>query len=180
MDGEDIYRHPPIFFRNKERKSDYLCIQERITRKLLEATESRTVTEFLVKLVYGEDFHLPARLLHTKIGACRNGVLDLASAVEKVESYNNFRGSELAREIQHLHHKGYVMEARFGREGSPVIYITPPYWTHQASNYEEGRSRLYSQLERDIMKTQICKSLRQLEPDELDDTELYGIRAWWD
>jgi len=180
MDGEDIYRRPPICFGDKLRESEYMSIQERITQKILEATESRNVTEFLVKLVYGEDFHLPARLLDTKIEAHGSQVLDLADAIEQIESYNNFQGPKLACQLQYLHNMGYVMEARFGREGSPVIYINPPYWTNQASNdTEEARIELTAR-ERAEIKKRIVESLKRLEPDELDDTGLYGIRAWWD
>lgn len=180
MDGEDIYRQPPIFFGDKFRESEYLSLQERVTEKILDATESRNVTEFLVKLVYGEDFHLPARLLDTKIDAHGQRVLELADAIEQIQSYNNFRGPDLACQLQYLHQKGYIMNARFGREGSPVIYIKPPYWTNQASNGQRDSKRPYSEAERNEMKTEILKSLKRLDPDELNDTGLYGIRAWWD
>ena len=181
MDGEDIYKRPPIFFgNNKLGASEYLSVQDRITSKLLEATESRTVTEFLVKLVYGEDFHLPARLLDTKIEASGQRVLDLAEAIEQIQSYNNFRGARLSCQLQHLHHKGYVMDAKFGRECSPVIYINPPYWTNQSSNAKDRDARQYSESERKLMREEIYRSLKRIEPDELDDTELHGIRAWWD
>ncbi len=43
------------------------------------------------------------------------------------------------------------MEAKFGREGSPVLYINPPYWTNQASNWvkrEEYSPRKYTENER--------------------------------
>ena len=180
MDGEDIYRRPPIFFGDKFRESEYLSVQERVTQRILEATESRNVTEFLVKLVYGEDFHLPARLLDTKIDAHGQHVLELADAIEQIQSYNNFRGPKLACQLQYLHHKGYVMGAKFGREGSPVIYLSPPYWSNQASNSNDENGRQYSETERTVMRNEIMKSLKRLDPDELEDTGLFGVRAWWD
>jgi hypothetical protein len=180
MGGEDIYKRPPISFGDKLKESKYLSIQDRITNSLLQATESATVTEFLVKLVYGEDFHMPARLLDTKIDAHGQRVLELADAIEQIQSYNNFRGPQLACQLQYLHQRGCVMDARFGREASPVIYLNPPYWTNQASNNTQGEGRPYSKLERDVMKNEILKSLKRLQPDELDYTEPYGIRAWWD
>jgi hypothetical protein len=133
-----------------------------------------------VKLVYGEDFHLPARLLDTKIDAHGQRVLELADAIEQIQSYNNFRGPDLACQLQYLHQKGCIMYARFGREGSPVIYLNPPYWTNQASNSKQEKGRPYSEVERNAMKKEILKSLSRLEPDELDDAGTYGIRAWWD
>ncbi len=76
--SENIFERPPILFGDGSKKSEYLEKQKRATQSLLEATESNTVNEFLVKLIYGEDFFLPARLLDTKIeasgrGCCREG-----------------------------------------------------------------------------------------------------------
>jgi len=163
MDAEDIYK--------KER-----------ARKLLEATESNSVTEFLVKLVYGEDFYLPARLLDTKIESYGEDVLNLADAIEKIESYNNFRGKDVANAVRYLHDKGYVASAKFGREGSPVLYVRAPFWEHQASNYygDETKSRKYTDAEFQKMYKEIYDTLAELEPDELGETDYYGIRAWWD
>ena len=173
MDAESTYKKPP--------ESEYLEKQRKRTKKLLEVTESNTVTEFLVKLVYGEDFHLPARLLDTKIESRGEDVLNLADAIEKIELYNNFRGKKLAEEIRYLHHKGYIMDAKFGRGASPVIYINPPYWAHQASNYNgKSQGRKYSDYERNQMLDEIKKRLKRLDPDELYETDFYGVRAWWD
>ncbi len=118
--GENIYESPPILVGDGSRKSEYLEKQKRVTQSLLEVTESKTVTEFLVKLIYGEDFFLPVRLLETKVEASGGKVLELADAVEKVQSYNNFRGRSLAEAIRCLHNRGLVMHVRFGREGSPI------------------------------------------------------------
>jgi hypothetical protein len=179
MVGEDIYRRPPIFFGDRLRESQSLSVQERITKSLLAATDSNNVTEFLVKLIYGENFNLPARLLDTKIEASGPRVLELADAIEQIESYRNFRGPDLACQLQYLHYKGCIMEARFGRENSPVLYVKAPYWTHQASNGRDYVQRRYSESEYDAIKTEILKSLKRLRPDELDEAEAYGIRAWW-
>jgi len=45
---------------------------------------------------------------------------------------------------------------------------------------EIGWRWLYSEVERDAMKSEISKSLRRLDPDEMDDPHIYGIRTWWD
>src|SRR6266571_1866210 len=76
--GEIIYDNIPILFENESSRNEYSDRLKRITEKLLEASESKTVTEFLVKLVYGEDFCLPARLLDTKIEVHGERVLEIA------------------------------------------------------------------------------------------------------
>ena len=67
---------------------------------------------------------MPARLLNAKFDSHGQRVLELADTIEQVQSYNNFRGPKLACQLQHLHHKGYAIEARFGRERSPAATVT--------------------------------------------------------
>jgi len=181
--GENIYKNPPVYFGDAHKESDYLKKQKHVTDKLLEATDSKNPTEFMVKLIYGEDFCMPTRLLDTKYEVGGERVLELADAIENIESYNNFRGKYLAETLRYLHNKGYVMDARFGREGSPVLYVNPPYWQNQASNYmktENSDNRAYTHDEREQMYREIERKLEALEPDELDRYEAYGVRAWWD
>ena len=164
------------------------------TKKLLEATKARNVTEAMVKLVFGEDFALPVRLLNTQIEASGREVLELAEAISLIENYNNFVGSEVAKIVKRLHEEGLIMEARFGREGSPVLYIQPPYWEHQASNNGSNHGRRFSDQERREMFIRIREELAKAEPDELGFTRLlekgcyyedlpedpHEVRAWWD
>ena len=179
MSGEIIQDDMPISFEQAS-KNEYSEKARKVRQKLLEATNSKTVAEFLVKLVYGEDFHMPARLLDTQIEATGSMVLELADAVEKIEMYNNFFGKELAEAIRYLHNEGVLMRVSFGRESSPVVYMNAPYWTHQASNCTDGEQRKYTDEERTEMYRKILSTLRQFDPDELDLTEPHGIRAWWD
>ena len=182
--GENICEDKlPILFEDDDELNDYQRKQTEKTKKLLEATESENVTEFLVKLVYGEDFNLPVRLLDTKIEAHGERVLDLANAIEKIDSYNGFRGGNVAKAVRSLHHEGYIMEAKFGREGSPVLYINPPYWENQASNYvrKDGNSpKKYTEEKRTKMYQAIGQTLNETKPDELDVDHLGYVRAWWD
>ena len=186
MDGENIYRSPPIFFgTGSSEQNEYMKKQEEVTRKLLWATESKNVSEFLVKLVYGEDFHMPTRLLDTKIEAMYERVPELIDAIRLVKSYNNFRGEALSDVLRVLHERGYIMEIEFGREGSAVVYVQPPYWNYQASNYDRetlgtSSARKYGDVELEAMKKRIADALRELEPDELHETRFNTIRAWWD
>ncbi len=181
--AENIYEDPPVLSGERDKQGEYIERQKKITRKLLDATDSRNTTEFMVKLIYGEDFSLPVRMLDTKAEAYGEKVLELADAVEDIESYNNFRGKELAEALRYLHNKGYLSSVKFGREGSPVAYCSIPYWEHQASNYEpkEGyEPRKYTEQEREKMYLAIEQKLRELDPDELDRTEYDSVRAWWD
>jgi hypothetical protein len=184
MDGENIYENPPVYFgKDLDGENEYLRRQREKTRKLLEATDSKNATEMIVKLIYGDDFELPVRMLDTKVEAYGERVLELADGIEDVESYNDFMGKYVAEALRYLHKKGYVMGARFGREGSPVLYVNPPYWENQASNYVQKQGyapRKYTDSERESMYTAIKRKLKSLEPDELDRTEYYGVRAWWD
>ena len=182
--GENIYEDKlPILFGDDGELNEYQRKQNEKTKKLLDATESDNVTEFLVKLVYGEDFNLPVRLLGTKVEAHGERVLDLANAIEKIDSYNEFRGKQVASVVRSLHNRGYIMEAKFGREGSPVLYLQPPYWENQASNYvrkEEHSPRKYAEEERARMYRAIKQTLEETSPDELDVDHLGYVRAWWD
>src|SRR2546426_11602769 len=102
--GQNIYEDKlPILFGDDGELNEYQRKQSEKTKRLLEATESDNVTEFLVKLVYGEDFNLPVRLLDTKIEAHGQRVLDLAKAIEKIDSYNDFRGRQVADGVRSLH-----------------------------------------------------------------------------
>ncbi len=69
MEGENIYESPPVLFGDKSSESEYQRKQKEITKKLLDATDSRNTYEFLVKVIYGEDFSLPVRLYDTKAEA---------------------------------------------------------------------------------------------------------------
>src|SRR5437899_267412 len=170
--GENIYEDKvPIRFADDGELNEYQRKQNEKTKKLLEITESDTVKEFFVKLVYGEDFNLPVRLLDTKVEAHGERVLDLANAIEKIDSHNEFRGKQAASAVRSLHNEGYIMEAKFGREGSPVLYVQPPYWENQSSNFvrKEGYSpRKFAEEERARMYRAIRQTLDETSPDELD------------
>jgi hypothetical protein len=152
-----------------------------VERKLLKITKSKNLKEFLVKLIFGEDFNLPIRLLETKVEAQGKEVLDLANAIELIERYNAFEGKKLAEVVRYLHHKGLIMEIKFGREDSPVVYIKPPYWTNQASNSNtKKRGRKFTKKELEDMIKQIKFALSSLNPNELSVNEFNEVRAWWD
>jgi hypothetical protein len=160
MNGD---RLPPISFSGRLR--DYAqTIEERITKSLLSVTNTNNVTEFLVGVMYGTNFH--NRLKDAKVNAQGKEILELADAVERIEWYGNFRGPALACQLQYLYNKGYIAHARFGREDSAVVYLKPSAWTGQTL---ENPARV-----------EIVRSLRRLDPDVMDESDTDGIRAWWD
>ena len=158
--NEDIYKRSSFADKLKELS---LNIEARITKSLLAATNSDNVTELLVGLMYGTNFQ--DRLQDAKVEAHGQQILELADAIEHIEWYGKFRGPALACQLQYLFHKGYLAEARFGREHSPVVYVKPPNW---------NRLRYDSPI-----KVELVKSLRRLNPDRMSELEACGIRAQW-
>lgn len=161
----------------------YLTNQE-IEKKLLEITNSKNAYEFSVKLIYGDIFGLPIRITNAIVMAFDKDVVKLIDAIELI-NYNQFKGRELAKVLRELHNKGLIMDLRFGREGSTVVYVKPPYWTHQASNYQGNPedTRKITEKEREEMFKEILAKLKELNPEEITivDPETFPkVRAWWD
>jgi len=134
--------------------------------------------ELAIKVMYGEDFGLPPMLLDARIEETRE-IEELANAIELIESYNNFRGKAVADALREMHNEGLIMSAAFGRENSPVLYVTVPYWTQQRTKSTDEEARRFTPEERKAMVRRIIAILQKVEPDELG---LYyeKIRAWWD
>lgn len=158
---------------------------QEIEKKLLETTNSKNAYEFSVKLIYGDFFDLPIRITNATVMAFGKDVVKLIDAIELIESYNQFKGKELVKVLRELHNKGLIMELRFGREDSPVVYVKPPYWTHQASNYQGNPedTRKITEKEREEMFKEILTKLNELNPDEIyiqDPSTFPKVRAWWD
>jgi len=140
--------------------------------------EYKSGIELAIKVIFGEDFGLPVRLLSAKVET--REIEELANAIELIESYNNFEGEAVANALRQMHNEGLIMEAGFGREQSPVLYITPPFWTHQRTKPSKER-RQFTEQERNAMFRRIFEILEKTNPDELD--LVYGdyqVRAWWD
>jgi len=135
--------------------------------------------ELAVKVIYGDLFGLPTRLLVARTEETRE-IEELASAIELIESYNEFRGDNVANALRKMHDEGLIMSAEFGREFSPVLYVTIPYWTTQRTKNLDEDERKFSPGERESMRQRIVEILQEAKPDELGGYHDWGVRAWWD
>ena len=99
--------------------------------------------------------------------------------IRMVESYNNFEGRKVADALTEF--RGAVSGIAFGREGSPVIYIDLPYWTHQQ---EEMTVKSTGQKIPEAETKKLVERLRGvfvggLAADEFT-FERNQVRVWWD
>ena len=137
-----------------------------------------------VKAIFGDCFDLPIRFLHATTEAGRHNLPDLLEAMELI-NYNEFVGEEVAEVLWDLHSKGKIMTVRFGRAYSPVLFVTPPHWTNQATNSspEDGNKLIENRQE---IFEEIENALKPVKPDELwkecstIENKPLWIRAWWD
>ena len=98
-----------------------------------------------------------------------------------VPEYGPFKGAAVAKGIQSF--AGRVSGVVFGREGSPVLYVHMPYWTH----HREGpMPRPPGSKIPDSENKQLVKELRKVFVDELgaeefgpDSIDPRVIRIWW-
>src|SRR4051812_19943053 len=90
-----------------------------------ENTRLRNAIEF-VRLGFGDDFGFDFRSLYFRTEELTT---DEAQAVMKLINYDDFDGVRVAEAIGQF--KGHIAAYEFGREGSPVLYVKLPYWTHQ-------------------------------------------------
>ncbi|MGC4077846.1 MAG: hypothetical protein QM702_12635 [Rubrivivax sp.] len=102
-----------------------------------------------------------------------------APLVRLVKRYNEFDGERVAEAIEKL--RGRVSGVEFGREGSPVIYLDLPYWTHQReeSPPDAAQSRIA-----DAEHQRFVGELRRVFVEELGADEFTEqrrrVRIWWD
>lgn len=101
------------------------------------------------------------------------------SLIRLVREYNEFNGERVAAAVEKL--RGQVSGVEFGREGSPVLYIELPYWTHQR---EETVLNGIGNKITDAENDKVVAELRQLFVGELKADEFSvnrrRIRIWWD
>ena len=98
---------------------------------------------------------------------------DLLAAIKEVGRYNLFNGEKLADWL--LKNAKHFRFIRFGREYSPVIYITPYFHIRGHSKKELARQRKKA-------KAFVNRAERELKADEFwsVNSKTLEFRAWWD
>jgi hypothetical protein len=102
-----------------------------------------------------------------------------APLIRLVKAYNEFQGEPVAAAVAAL--RGRVSGVEFGREGSPVLYLELPHWTHQR---EETAAAGPGSRIPDAEHDQFVAELRRvfvtgLKADEFS-VDRRRVRIWWD
>lgn len=135
------------------------------------------VAETFVRIGFG--LNPDQRFQSTEFLTPRLRTTQAVPLLRMVKEYNEFDGERVAAAIEKL--RGRVSGVQFGREGSPVLYIELPYWTHQREEtMPAGAGTKIS----DAENNKLVGELRKVFVDELkaDEFSQSGrrIRIWWD
>jgi len=125
----------------------------------------------------------------------KDGFEEMLDAIRTV-NVNEFYGERVAMVLEELADEGLVADVEFGAEGTPVICVTPPFWTHHNILGHKGKNRKYTDNERRKMLKRILEKMKDADPDELSvvdlvenpvdpddptrDPSFMKVRAWWD
>ena len=98
--------------------------------------------------------------------------------IRLVKQYNEFEGERVAAAVLQL--RGKVSGVEFGRDGSPVLFVELPYWTHQR---EETRTEGMGAKIPDDENEKFVRELKRVFVSELKASEFSArgrrIRVWW-
>jgi hypothetical protein len=134
----------------------------------------------LVALAYGDCQNPPrgCRLLNFRTESITDYQVFCEALSIVGTSYNGFDCRRVIAELRPIFPK--LMSVEIGREGSPLIYAYPPYWTHQAIEWTGGDNgtRIPAE-EREQLKKVFFEAMERANADEISD-EGYALRAWWD
>lgn len=133
----------------------------------------------LVKYGYGDMHGLKTRSLDFRTESFRN-YETFAAALAMVPRCNNFDGAAVAKRFKSLWPE--LMSVKFGREGSPVLYVQVPYWSNQvyAKTMCVEPVKLTDQ-ERANLAALVQSAGNALEADENSYDDKSGtVRLWWD
>lgn len=101
--------------------------------------------------------------------------------VQLVPEYGRFNGALAAKAL--LRFSGRVSSVQFGREGSPVLYIDLPYWTHQREGPVIKAAGIRISEEENGQMIQELKQVfvGDLHADEFstDQVRKRTVRIWW-
>lgn len=135
------------------------------------------VAEAFVKIGFG--LNKDQRFESTEFLTPRLRSTQTVTLIRLVKHYNEFDGERVALAVEKL--RGRVSGVEFGREGSPVLYIELPYWTHQREeSLRNGAGTKISDAEND----KLIQDLKQVFVGELKADEFSvaqrRVRVWWD
>lgn len=143
------------------------------------SAQARDAKSF-VMLGYGDFFNRSFRSLNFTTEELNTE--DTQVVVRLVKSYNAFSGEDVAKALHQF--KGRISSYEFGREGSPVLYVNIPYWTHQRENANSrSTGTRIDDAEFIRLKDELQKVfVDQLHADEfnVDQIRSRTIRIWWD
>ncbi len=104
-----------------------------------------------------------------------------AQLIRLVPEYGGFKGEAVAAAVERM--AGRVSGVEFGREGSPVLYVDLPYWTHQREGpviqssgvriSDDDHLRMVEELRR-VFVAEL--GAREFGPDR---TGSRTLRIWW-
>jgi hypothetical protein len=99
--------------------------------------------------------------------------------IQLVKSYNDFEGEKVAAALASF--EGRVSGVEFGREGSPVVYIELPYWTHQREGTSPSGmgSRILEEENKTLVQELHKAFVEKLKADEFS-VNRRTVRIWWD
>ena len=133
------------------------------------------VAEEFVRIGYG--LNELQRFQSTTFLTPRLRTSQAAHLIRLVKQYNDFEGEKVALAVVTL--KGRVSGVEFGREGSPVLYVELPYWTHQREEAMGAGVRIDA-----AENDQFVAELRTLFLEKLKANEFSvrdrRVRIWWD
>lgn len=144
---------------------------------LLPLEVDQQVAETFVRIGFG--LNDGQRFQSTEFLTPRLRTAQAAPLIRLVKHYNEFKGESVAAALDKL--RGRVSAVAFGREGSPVLYIELPYWTHQR---EEAQPGIPGTKITDAESGKLVDELRQVFVGELQADEFTvnrrRVRIWWD
>jgi hypothetical protein len=139
------------------------------------------LAEQFVKLGYGPQILGQRGFQSTQFLTPELSTKQAAQLVRVVPEYGKFKGDRVAEGI--LRFAGRVSGVQFGREGSPVLYIHLPYWTHQTEGpINRGKGSRISDEENERLVAELRKvfvselGAQEFGPDEINKRK---IRIWW-
>lgn len=95
----------------------------------------------------------------------------LQKCLADVSSYNDYRGTKVSKAFGKI--KGLVYRASFGREGSPVLYLT-------VTRYErtpEQMAEAFREIQKAFEPTSVDENMMM---DEAGQGSESTLRLWWD